>query len=260
MSVRFPILLVPGTVLTHAPGVHRSAPGPVGVTPPSSTGGGAGGQAVAKAVSAVKALRIIIVEVGSNKLTEEVRTWVKKEILAELKSVTDNSGKAMVKKGFKLSWEKSMSGADVAKLGRGDYVAYLVAKKSDAEGAMELAKRHVSIAPSQEKETTEHVVSQMKSEGGVNIRADGKNISIVALDRFELSLTRTDLPASVRKDYMPRVARRLAEIFLHELGHGMNAEHDTGIMADRMTGNMDGPSVHYSDVSREEILGTLDAL
>jgi hypothetical protein len=258
MGVKHPISLAPVTTRVHAPGVHATPPGPVGTKPPVLRADSGNGSTATS--SSVKALRILLVETGSNKLTDEIRGWVKKEIMSELKSVTGSSENHLVKKGFTLTWQKSLSDAEVAKLGPGDFVAYLVAKKSDAASVMKLAKRHVDLSRQQDEETTTQVIQQMNVEGGANMMQGSHEVSIVALERYELSLTRKDLPASVRKDYMPAVARKIAEIILHELGHGMKAQHGEGIMAEVQRGNMDGPAVHYSEQSRSEILQTLEAL
>lgn len=243
----------PGTLGRHDEGdVDESAK--------VSAGDGAlfGSPSSAKGVASTASvtLRVYVVEVGSNKLTEEMRAAARKKILDELNPIAAKSKRRDIKRGFKLIWpSKDPRGT---KLGPGELVIYLL-HKTDAKLMEEVTK---SVRASNEQEILEHQQKQLASEGGFAL--EGTPYGAVGLEKSEFFIdNKGAYPSDDQRRLPGRVGRMLGETVVHEVAHLLGADHDEGsasIMSKRQTMGMDAPPRSLSETSRNSILKTLDDL
>ena len=210
----------------------------------------------AKGATASVTLRVYVVEVGSNKLTEEMRAGARKKILDELNPIAAKSKRRDIKRGFKLIWpSKDPRGT---KLGPGELVIYLL-HKTDAKLMEEVTK---SVRASNEQEILEHQQKQLASEGGFAL--EGTPYGAVGLEKSEFFIDNKGAYLADDQRRLPgRVGRMLGETIVHEVAHLLGADHDEGsqsIMSKRQTMGMDAPPRSLSETSRNSILKTLNEL
>jgi hypothetical protein len=204
--------------------------------------------------------RVTIVELGMSRLSEKAREAARKTIDAELDRVAATSKKDKVKPGFDVKRTKSL-GADEAKaFGSTDFVVYLIPSR-DPDLVLKRVKMHLDIPESHEQKVLDAVTKQLASEGGANVEYKGKSVSFVATDLFDKEMGRvpgeTEDERAAREE---RVGQQMAELMLHELGHGMGAEHDKEIMAKSVSMDFgeDAEAEHFTEKSRKQIVGNLD--
>ena len=128
---------------------------------------------------------------------------------------------------------------------------------------MDMIKKYVPVDKSKEAEVMEKVAAPLKSEGGANVKLGDRNVSFVAADLYSsvVSGPMTDDEVKGAESY---AGEKFGEMILHELGHGMNADHDHGIMEahPEFVVNPDAPSPqqNFTTTSKKSILATLERL
>jgi hypothetical protein len=122
----------------------------------------------------------------------------------------------------------------------------------------------VTVSKSQEKDVLEKVAAPLKVEGGANIKLGDSNVSFVAVNVYDDMLRGPTLDDDETDRTESYAGEKLGELILHELGHGMDANHDHGIMEAHpdLSVNPDAPSAvqHFTKRSKTEILKTLERL
>lgn len=204
--------------------------------------------------------RVTVVELGMNRLSEVAREAARKAIDKELDRVAATSKKEKVKPGFDVKRAKSLSADEAKAFGSTDFVVYLIPSR-DVDLVMKRVKMHLDIPASHEEKVLAAVTKQLSSEGGANVEFKGKSVSFVATDLFDAEMGR--VPGETddeRTDREARVGQQMAELMLHELGHGMGAGHDKAIMAEgvAMEFGEDAAPEQFTDKSRKQIVKNLE--
>ncbi len=165
-----------------------------------------------------------------------------------------------VESGFRVSLHKSLNSDETKALGSTEFVVYLVSK-NDINKAMKHTKAHLSIARNQEEKTRKDLEDQFKKEGGATVRLDKKSVQFVVVEKYEQLLPSG--PSSGDTKMQKHAGEQMAEMILHELGHGMGAEHkDGGLMKENLdiSTDVDVPKKHYTEASRKKMRTRLSAL
>lgn len=213
--------------------------------------------AAAATSAAQPKFRVILVPIGMNRLNDQVLTSARTTVDTELDSVSATSRRRGVKAGFNVEQRTSLSAQEARSLAATDFVVYLV--RSGNSRLLELTKRHVQFDAEHDERVERSIANQIATEGGVNIAVGRQNVSFVAVDLFERELG-GPLNDDERLEQSRSVGEQMAEVILHEVGHGLGASHDQQIMAPTIDVTPGSPPEHFSRRSKRQIVNTLDRL
>jgi hypothetical protein len=147
-------------------------------------------------------------------------------------------------------------------LGGTDFALFLL-KSGDAAKVPSILAEHTDLSSGSLNKAVIAVKAQLLKRGGACVtKAVTQHVSFVALDLFEQEgglVPESEEEAAARQK---RVAAYLGEMMLHELGHAMGAEHDSGIMqANEDISTTQMPvSPHFSSKSKDQIRRTFTNL
>ena len=185
------------------------------------------------------------------------RIWAgaRTAIEAELDAVAAESGRPAVARGFEVVVRNRLN-AEV--LDRRDFVVYVFGRVPIVETVRTIVKRHLR-PPSEEHEQrlVDFVMAQMELEGGANAAIDEREVSFISTATYMTQFKHRGGDREAQQG----ASRRIAELALHEIGHGLRAPHDpAGIMNLSASPSISDPARQFSTASRRRIRARLEQL
>jgi hypothetical protein len=176
----------------------------------------------------------------------------------ELDAVAAESGRAAVATGFEVVVRNELTATQVAAFDRRDLVAYVVGQVPSRNVVLKIVRQHLRpTSDEQEQEAVNGVIAQMEAEGGANVGLGEREVSFIStavyMDQFQHQ--------GGHQEARRGAAQRIAELALHEIGHGLGAPHDgAGIMMERAAASISDAGRRFSPASRIRIRARLEQL
>ena len=199
-----------------------------------------------------------VILVARDDIPRLVWAGARRAIEAELDAVAAESSRPAVARGFEVEVRNTLTAREVRALDRRDFSVYVFDRVPFVERVRTTVRRHLQQGSDDLVQgLVDRVMAQMEREGGANVGIDEQEVSFISTAVYKAQYKSQGGDQDARRG----ASQRIAELALHEIGHGLRAPHDpTGIMNETAAASIADPARQFSQASRRRIRSRLEQL